>query len=125
MPKQINKILAEIAKKHMNIETLETRNADSLDFHDVAVWGVKDALKSAYEAGQTATHPNERLLRSSLAHEVYRGDMATTTTICKTLHEMGWADSPDYSSSTAMCFEESEPTPAEIITVLNAIGYDL
>jgi len=55
MPKatrqQIDQLLTEIAKKHLNLETLETRNSDSLDFHDVAVWSLKDALQKAYEAG--------------------------------------------------------------------------
>ena len=55
MPKatrqQIDQLLTEIAKKHLNLETLETRNSDSLDFHDVAVWAIKDALQEAYEAG--------------------------------------------------------------------------
>jgi hypothetical protein len=55
MPKdnqqQTDQLLTEIAKKHLGIETLDTRNSDGLDFHDVAVWCLKDALKSAYEAG--------------------------------------------------------------------------
>lgn len=55
MPKakqqQVEQLLTDIAKKHLNIKTLETRKSDSLDFHDVAVWCLKDALKSAYEAG--------------------------------------------------------------------------
>ena len=44
-------LLNNIAAKHFNIETLETRNSDSLDFHDVAVWSIKDALKDAFVAG--------------------------------------------------------------------------
>lgn len=55
MPKatqqQIDHLLTEIAKKHLNIETLETRNSDSLDFHDIAVWCLKNSLQAAYEAG--------------------------------------------------------------------------
>lgn len=58
MPKttqqNIDQLLVEIAKKHLNLETLETRNSDSLDFHDVAVWSLKDALQEAYEAGLNA-----------------------------------------------------------------------
>jgi hypothetical protein len=30
---------------------LETRNSDSLDFHDVAVWTLREALQAAYVAG--------------------------------------------------------------------------
>lgn len=31
-----------------------TRNSDSLDFNEVAVWGVKAALQAVYEAGLAA-----------------------------------------------------------------------
>jgi hypothetical protein len=48
------KILLNIAKKRFHIETLETRNSDSLDFHDTAVWGMKEALEEAYKAGYEA-----------------------------------------------------------------------
>ena len=47
----MNETLADIAKKVLSIETLETRKMDSLDFHDVAVWQVKKALEAAYQAG--------------------------------------------------------------------------
>lgn len=47
-------LLSLIAEKHLRIETLETRNADGLDFHDVAVWSLKDALDAAFEAGRKA-----------------------------------------------------------------------
>ncbi len=47
-------LFAKIAKQHFNIDTLETRKSDSLDFHDVAVWCVRDALEAAYEAGKAA-----------------------------------------------------------------------
>ena len=48
-------LLLGIALKHFpNIETLETRNSDGLDFHDVAVWAIRDALEAAYEAGRVA-----------------------------------------------------------------------
>ncbi len=48
---QNDQLLTEIAKKHLSLETLETRRSDSLDFHDIAVWAIKDALQEAYEAG--------------------------------------------------------------------------
>lgn len=47
-------LISLIAEKHLRIETLETRNADGLDFHDLAVWSIKDALEAAFEAGQKA-----------------------------------------------------------------------
>lgn len=48
---QIDTILTLIAQKHLSVETLKTRNADSLDFHDTAVWCLKDALEAAFKAG--------------------------------------------------------------------------
>lgn len=48
--------ILEIAKKHFyEIEErgdLETRNNDSADFIDAAVWSIKSALQEAYEAGR-------------------------------------------------------------------------
>lgn len=48
----IDNTLARIAKEHMQIETLETRKHDALDFHTVAVWEAKSALQAAYDAGR-------------------------------------------------------------------------
>jgi len=47
--------LTEIASEHLYISTLGTQNSDSLDFHDVSVWGVKAALEAAFEAGKQLT----------------------------------------------------------------------
>ena len=43
--------IARIAKS-IGVDTLETRRMDSLDFHSLAVWSIKDALEAAYEAGR-------------------------------------------------------------------------
>lgn len=45
-------ILTKIAQEHLNIDTLEQRWSDKLDFYDCAVWTIKSALEAAYEAGQ-------------------------------------------------------------------------
>ena len=59
----IHELLEEIAKANLNIETLEIRNSDGLDFHDVSVWGVKEALMQAYRAGYDAgRNPDADLL---------------------------------------------------------------
>lgn len=50
----LDALLTRIAQEHLFIDTLETRNSDSMDFHDVSVWGVKEALLAAYQAGLTA-----------------------------------------------------------------------
>jgi hypothetical protein len=46
--------LADIARTTLGLETLETRRSDSLDFHDLAVWQIKQALQAAYEAGRAS-----------------------------------------------------------------------
>ena len=46
--------LLEIARRQFRIETLETRNWDRLDFHDVAVWAIRAAREEAFEAGRRA-----------------------------------------------------------------------
>lgn len=48
-------LILEIAQRRFSLETLETRNSDRLDFHDVAVWAIRDALEEAFEAGRRAT----------------------------------------------------------------------
>ena len=50
----LDALLTQIAQEHLLIDTLETRKSDSLDFHDVSVWGVKEALIAAYQAGLAA-----------------------------------------------------------------------
>ncbi len=45
--------LASIAMRTMDIPTLDTRNSDGLDFHEVAAWELLNALRLAYRAGQS------------------------------------------------------------------------
>ena len=52
--KTLDQQMQQIALDHLFIETLETRNSDRMDFHEVSVWGVKSALIAAYEAGRQA-----------------------------------------------------------------------
>ncbi len=47
-------LLEQLAREHLGLQTLETRNSDSLDFSDVAVWALKSALEAAYQAGYKA-----------------------------------------------------------------------
>lgn len=49
-----DELFTQIAQQHLRIETLTERKSDSLDFHDVSVWGIKAALEAAYEAGKKA-----------------------------------------------------------------------
>ncbi len=43
--------LKRIAAKYLRLDTLDRRNSDSLDFHDLAVWQIRLALEAAYQAG--------------------------------------------------------------------------
>ena len=48
-----DQLFLEIAKRHMpSVETLETRNRDALDFHNVAVWSIHNPLAEANASGQ-------------------------------------------------------------------------
>ncbi len=46
--------LASIARRTMQIPTLDARNSDRLDFHEVSVWEILKALRLAYRAGQSS-----------------------------------------------------------------------
>jgi hypothetical protein len=50
----LDPLLTRIAREELLIETLETRFSDRLDFHDLAVWQLREALKAAYEAGRAS-----------------------------------------------------------------------
>ena len=54
MKKAEMKKLEKIAQDVLGIETLERRWSDSMDFREVSVWGLEEALKLAYEAGKAA-----------------------------------------------------------------------
>jgi len=55
---QRDAVILEIAQRQFHLETLETRNRDRLDFHDVAVWAIRAALEEAFEAGRRAGPAN-------------------------------------------------------------------
>ena len=47
----VDQLFDRIANENLYIETLETQHRDMLDFHEVAVWGIKCALAAAYREG--------------------------------------------------------------------------
>ncbi len=51
---KMNADLERIAREILDLETLETRKSDSLDFSEQAVWTLRRALEAAYEAGRAA-----------------------------------------------------------------------
>jgi len=46
--------LEAIARSEFGVDTLEVRGMDDLDFHDVSVAAMKDALRKAYELGRNS-----------------------------------------------------------------------
>ncbi len=50
--------LLAIARR-LGFDTLETRNIDRLDFREIAVWQVREALQAAYEVGKAAREGHE------------------------------------------------------------------
>ena len=56
MTKDLTKKLEAIVKeRYPDIATLESRNSNSLDFHEISVWGLKELLQKAYELGRSET----------------------------------------------------------------------
>lgn len=51
--------LDAIARDKLNVETLETRNSDGLDFHELAVWNIRQALCEAFMAGRRAADESD------------------------------------------------------------------
>ena len=47
-------LFTQVANKHLGVETLEVRNRDCLDFHDVSVGSIVTAFAAVYEAGLVA-----------------------------------------------------------------------
>lgn len=64
--------LDKIARDFLKINTLDTRHRDSLDFHEVAVWSVREALAQAYAAGHRAYEE-----RNATEREISRFNVGT------------------------------------------------
>lgn len=47
----LEKCMDDIAKHYLSIDTLKTRYSDELDFKEVSVWSLKEALFAAYNLG--------------------------------------------------------------------------
>ena len=57
--KTLDQLFQRIALDQLFVDTLETRNSDRLDFHEVSVWGIKTALQAAFDAGSQAASTNQ------------------------------------------------------------------
>ncbi len=54
--RKINALLTRIARHTLHIETLKPQGSDRLDFHEVSVEALRDALEAAYKAGVEQGH---------------------------------------------------------------------
>lgn len=45
-------VIRNVARDILGLETLEPRRRDCLDFHELSVWQIRDALAAAFEAGR-------------------------------------------------------------------------
>lgn len=53
----VSQLLTDIACSELRIPTLEARGADHLDFYEVGVLSLAEALAAAYKAGQDSANP--------------------------------------------------------------------
>jgi hypothetical protein len=44
----------ERVRQYLDYETMETRNRDALDFHDISVAALRDVVRMSFEAGYDA-----------------------------------------------------------------------
>lgn len=54
---QIDEILEQLARDRLRVPTLHPRGRDQLDFYDLGVWAIRDALRAAYDAGLAGRQP--------------------------------------------------------------------
>ena len=72
--KPLNPAMQRIAHEILGMETLEVRNSDRLDFHDLGVSTIRRALEAAFEAGRqegnelgiSLTSAEQKLLAAAL-----------------------------------------------------------
>ncbi|MDE1901250.1 MAG: hypothetical protein KGI37_06385 [Alphaproteobacteria bacterium] len=110
-----DQIFEMIAKEHLNIETLKTRNSDSLDFHDCSVWGIKKALQAAYDLGRLSNLPQHRIVRAGKVGTCYQGSIEASY---QDLVEV-WGDPEPGDKYKTEAEWVIRPTEDETITIYN------
>ena len=111
----VDKIIADIANQQLRIETLETRNSDSLDFHDVSVWGLRTALLCAFEAGRKAARAKPRVIETGKKDTSYR---ATIEASYQDLVEV-WGEPAKGDGYKTEAEWVIRPTGKSVITIYN------
>jgi len=78
--------LARIAQQHLDIDTLEERGRDALDFYDCSIWSIKAILKDAYLLGHGSArrdvpvHSDDAVLARDLRIDLLEQFAQTATT---------------------------------------------
>jgi len=75
--------LLDIAKQHLELDTLDARRSDSLDFHEFSVWQVRAALEAAYRAGAARVVRSVRVFGTDGADALKTADAAYQDRIVK------------------------------------------
>jgi hypothetical protein len=44
-----------------SIDSIENQNSDRLDFHDVAIWEIKEAIETAYRLGYQQAQKDNKI----------------------------------------------------------------
>ena len=57
-------LFAMVAEKKLQIKTLATRNSDELDFHDVAVWQVREAFDQIWRAREDEVRTLQKKIKT-------------------------------------------------------------
>jgi hypothetical protein len=107
-PENIEETLESIAKRKLGVSTLKTRNSDQLDFHDIHVVAIKEALLTAYKAGISAqlTQEDDFVIYSPNESAVNDGDGFWS-------NEQGWGS---FDGATVFTKLESETMNLPIAT---------
>lgn len=88
LPRQFDKLLEKIAKENFpGVETLETRGMDDLDFHDVSVWSIKNALKDAFFNGMIV---GNSIQTESLQSYLWTMNQGHRFKVCRFNDNQGW-----------------------------------
>ena len=65
-------LFESVAKEHFFVDTLEQRNMDRLDFHDVSVAGIVAAFSAIYNAGRMdGRNEHEEYINGDLTESEY------------------------------------------------------
>lgn len=68
----------EFARVELFLETLNTRKSDSLDFHEIPVWSIRNIVRHAFEAAyHEGLHTGYRQGRGDAVKEAAREEAPT------------------------------------------------